>query len=148
MIVPGKQTVPHTLNFHDVVFNCHICLPITSSVIVGGIGLLCEAGVGAWDRAALVMAVSTLPQTLVSMCLWWLLHQTASILGRGAASKWPWEQPVVDGVWRVNTPAPLGTGETTLKPVPHGLSEFSSDLELQGPTVDNVYLEAQPKIDS
>ena len=55
---------------------------------------------------------------------------------------------MVDGVWRVNTPAPLGTGETTLKPVPHGLSEFSSDLELQGPTVDNVYLEAQPKIDS
>ena len=102
MIEPGKQTVLRMRNFHSVIFNCHIFLSTTTAVIVGVIGWLCEAEVGAWDGAAVVRRVCFCRHP--GLCAGWLPSLGQA---RGAGGECS-PQSVMDGVWRINAPAPSG----------------------------------------
>lgn len=49
------QTLLHLLDFHDVIHNCPICLPATTSLIVR-VDCCVKLEAGAWDGAVVAAA--------------------------------------------------------------------------------------------
>lgn len=130
------QTTLHMLNFHDVIFNCHIPFTTTASLIAGVTALSSE--VGTWEGPELAVASSVL--------LWGcgdchcagtysaLLGTQPEVQGAMALDQSSAEDKDDGGVWRRNSSAssPLRGEKMTMF---HSLPEFSRKVELLWPTV-------------